>query len=61
MVLLAVGIGICIFAVLVGQTENEALYPLLGVASIPALIGVALIINDKINYNRLFNKESGLQ
>lgn len=58
MVLLAVGIGICIFALLIGQTESDALYPLLGVASIPTLIGIVLIINDKINYDKLFKKDT---
>ena len=61
MVLLAVGIGICIFAILIGQTEGDVLYPLLGVASIPALIGVALIVNDKINYDKLFKKNTDSQ
>jgi hypothetical protein len=58
MVLLAVGLGVCIFALLVGQQESDAFLPLLGMASVPALIGIALIINDKINHDRLFNKES---
>jgi undecaprenyl pyrophosphate phosphatase UppP len=57
MVTLAVGIGISIFGVFVGQIEDEALYPLLGIAFIPALIGLALIINDKINYDRYFKKD----
>lgn len=57
MVLLAVGIGICIFGFLVGQDESDALLPLLGVGAIPVLIGIALIINDRINYDKLFNKE----
>ena len=58
MVLLAVGIGTAIFGLLIGQKGVEALHPLLGLASIPALIGIGLIINDRINYDRLFNKES---
>lgn len=57
MVLLAIGLGVFIFGLLIGRTDADALYPLLGVASIPALIGIALIINDKINHDRLFNKE----
>ena len=57
MVTLAVGIGIGIFAVLVGQMEDDALYPLLGIASILALIGIAFLINDKINYNRYFKQD----
>jgi undecaprenyl pyrophosphate phosphatase UppP len=57
MITLAAGIGIAIFAIFVGQTEENALYPLLGIASIPALIGIALIINDRINYDRYFKKD----
>lgn len=58
MVCLAVGIGIGIFAFLVGIQETDALNPLLGAASIPILIGIVLIINDRINYERLFNKKT---
>lgn len=57
MVVLAVGIGTGIFAVLVGNMEGFGV----GIASILLLIGLALIINDKINYDRLFNKESDPQ
>lgn len=57
MVVLAVGIGIGICAVLVENTGGFGV----GIASILLLIGLALIINDKINYDRLFNKESDLQ
>jgi len=57
MITLAVGLGIGIFALFVGQIEDEALYPLLGIASIPALIGIALIINDRINYDRYFKQD----
>ena len=57
MITLAVGLGIAIFALLVGQTEEEALYPLLGIGSIPALIGIALIINDRMNYEKYFKKD----
>jgi hypothetical protein len=58
MVILAVGLGVGIFAVLVGRLEHEALYPILGIGSILALLGIALIINDKMNYDRYFKKES---
>ena len=61
MVVLAVGLGVCLLAFFVGQIENRAVYPLLGLGAIPALIGIVLIINDKINYDRLFNKESDRQ
>jgi len=57
MVTLATGLGACIFAFFIGKIENDAIYPLLGLGSIPLLIGIALIINDKLNYNRYFNQE----
>ena len=57
MVLLAVGIGMAIFSFLMAQIEIKAFYPILGIAFIPALIGIALIINDKINYDRYFKKD----
>jgi hypothetical protein len=56
MIVLAVGLGVGIFAVLHGLTDYDDLFPLLGLASIPALIGIALIINDRINYDR-YNRE----
>lgn len=57
MITLAVGLGICIFAIFIGKTEGEALYPLLGIAAIPTLVGIALIINDKINYDKYFKQD----
>ena len=51
MVCVAVGIAIGIAAYFLGEMD------LLGLAAIPCLIGIALIINDKLNYDRLFNKE----
>ncbi len=61
MITVAVGLGVGIFAVLVALMAKEALYPLLGLAAIPTLVGLALIINDRINYSRLFNKGSDPQ
>ena len=61
MIVLAAGLGLGIFAVLVGQIEHEARIFLLGLASIPALIGAALIINDRINFDRYFNEKSDPQ
>jgi hypothetical protein len=58
MIVLAAGLGVGIFAVLVGQIRHEALFALLGFSSIPALIGIALIINDRINYDRYFDEKS---
>ena len=56
MVTSAVGLGTGIFAFFIGKTDADAFYPLLGIASVPAIIGIVLIINDKINYNRCFNQ-----
>jgi len=58
MIALAVGIGMVILGFLIGQRIPLALYPIIGAGCIPALVGIALIINDKINYDRYFNKES---
>ena len=57
MIVLAAGLGIGIFAILIGQMDNEALFPLLGIASIPTLIGIALIMNDRINYDRIYKEK----
>ena len=56
MIVLAVGLGIGILAVLVGQINPQALFLLLGLGSIPTLIGVAMLINDRINYDRYSNE-----
>jgi hypothetical protein len=55
MIVLAVGLGIGIFAIFKGEIE------LLGLASIPALIGIALLINDRINYDRYSSEKSESQ
>ena len=55
MIIVAAGLGIAVFAFFIGRIETEAFYPLIGIASIPFLIGLALIINDKMNYDRYFN------
>jgi hypothetical protein len=41
---LAVGIGVAIFGWMVGYEDNDAVYPIIGMASIPALIGLAFIV-----------------
>lgn len=41
---LAVGLGVAIFGWMVGFEDDDAVYPIIGLASIPALVGVALII-----------------
>lgn len=57
MITLAGGLGTGVFALLVGKIETEATYVLLGIGAIPMLIGIAMIINDRINYNRYFNQD----
>ena len=51
MVCLAVGVGIAIASFFIKEKE------LIAISVIPALIGIVLIINDRLNYDRLFNKE----
>jgi hypothetical protein len=58
MVTLAAGIGIVILGISVGRIWTEALGPILGAGSIPLLVGIALIVNDKLNYDMYFNKKS---
>ena len=60
MVVVAAGLGMGIFGFLIGQTESEALYPILGLSAIPTLIGIALLINDKMNYSRYFSDDADL-
>ena len=57
MITLAGGLGIIIFAILMGNIEVTATYPLLGLGAVPVLIGIAMILNDRINYNRYFNQD----
>jgi hypothetical protein len=61
MIVLAVGLGLGIFGVLMGQADHDAFYPLIGIASIPTLIGIAMLINDRINYDRYSNETSDSQ
>ena len=57
MIALAVGIGMGVLGLLVGRQNPLAFGPILGAAAIPALVGIALIVNDRINYDRYFKKE----
>jgi hypothetical protein len=49
---LAVGLGVAIFGWMVGLEENDAFYPIAGLASIPVLIGVALIVLSVLGRDR---------
>lgn len=49
---LAVALGIGAFGYFVGMEEGEAVYPLLGIASIPGMIGLAFIVLSFFNKNK---------
>ena len=49
---LAVGLGVAIFGVLLSFEEDDAIYPLLGVASIPGMVGLALIALSFVGRDR---------
>lgn len=57
MVAVALGLGFIIAGVLFGNVHD----PMLSAGAIVGLVGIALIINDKINYDRYFHKEVGQQ
>ena len=40
---LAVGLGLAIFGVLMSFEEDDAIFPILGLATIPGMVGLALI------------------
>jgi len=61
MVAPAVGIGMLILGYFIGRQQPLALNPVMGAGFIPVPVGIALIINDKINYDRHFNKEPDQQ
>ena len=58
MVNLAVGIGVALFGVLLGtigpDIPGPAMASLVGIGAIIGLVGLALLINDKMNYDRFF-------
>lgn len=49
---LAVGLGVAIFGWMAGFKEDDAVYPIIGMASIPALVGIALIVLGVLGRNR---------
>lgn len=49
---LAVGMGIAVFAWLIGYQDMDATYPLMGIAAIPGLIGLAFIVLSFFNKNK---------
>lgn len=49
---LAVGLGLGAFGFMVGYEEADAFQPLVGIASIPAIIGLAYIVLSFFNPNK---------
>ena len=49
LILLAVGIGISLFAMGVSVEDRDAVWPLVGIAAIPAMIGLAHVILWRLN------------
>lgn len=49
MVFVALGLGVVLFAVVMGQMEADALWPLLGVSAFPFLLGVAYLVLWRLN------------
>jgi len=57
MVTLAVGVGISLIAWLNGDTMEEGGGFMLGAGVLVALIGLALLINDRMNYEKFFKRD----
>lgn len=51
-ILLAVSIGIGIFGYMIGLEEQDAVNPILGLASIPGMIGLAFVVLSFFNKNK---------
>lgn len=49
---LAVGLGVAIFGWVLGYEDSEARYVLMGMAAIPALVGIALIVLGLLGRDR---------
>ena len=59
MVTTASGIGVVIFGIAMSRIENEPepMLVFIGMGSVVILIGLALLINDKMNYDRIFKDD----
>lgn len=61
MVMLAIGIGVIIFGTVMGNYatdfDREGMAVFIGGGSIVGLIGLALLINDKMNYDKFMKKD----
>lgn len=51
-ILLAVAIGIAVFGYAVSFAEMDAYYPIVGIAAIPGMIGLAFIVLSFFNKNK---------
>lgn len=51
-ILLAVALGLVVMGLLIGQGEPDATYPMVGLAAIPAFIGLALIVISRFGKDR---------
>ena len=49
---IAVGVGIAVFGYFVSYEADEALHPMIGIGSIPAIIGVTYVILSFFNPNK---------
>ena len=49
---LAIGLGFATLGTLISMEESDAFYPMLGAASIPAVIGLAFIVLSFFNPNK---------
>ena len=49
---LAIGLGVAFFGWFMGFEEDDAVYPIIGLASIPILVGLALIVLSVLGRNR---------
>ena len=51
-ILLSVAVGLALLGVSLGMVEDDALFPLVGSATIPGMIGIAFIILSFFNPNK---------
>ncbi|PXA84988.1 hypothetical protein DMC25_01495 [Caulobacter sp. D4A] len=51
-IMIAVGAGLAVMGVILGQAHGEAFHPLLGAGAIPALIGLAYVFLSFFNPNK---------
>jgi hypothetical protein len=57
-ILIAVGAGLAVMGLILGQRHDEAFHPLLGAAAIPALIGIAYVVLSFFNPNKGYRPDA---